>query len=352
MTSQTSTELYGCETLGRLTRVLLHEPGAELGLINSENCGDWLFDCPPCLDGYIEEHRRYADLLRSHGVRVHYLSEFLTPETRRLATRMPNLTFLHDIAVVTTRGAILSRMAFPGRRDEQVIVQEALRTLNIPILTRFDAPEDCFEGCLLLSNDTLLVAETERYTPAAVWKFIRSILHAFPKVIYVRTPRARRYMHPDTIFNRIDDDLALVYLPAFLSTLLITREGIRPIDFADWMRRRGVTLVNVSDEEQRNLACTFVPLDRRVMFHYDTALSADTQKTLARRGVEILFFPARYLKAGGGSLRCHTLRLHREGNVPAACVESRLSEATCRRLNLPSDPLPNPEISCIEQENV
>jgi arginine deiminase len=124
-------------------------------------------------------------------------------------------------------------------------------------------------------------------------------------------------MHPDTIFNRIDEDLALVYLPAFLNTLLVTRDGAREIDFAQWMRRRGVTLINVSDAEQRSLACTFVPLDRRVMLHYDTALSPRTQVTLARRGVEILFFPARHLTAGGGSLRCHTLRLHRTGNTPA-----------------------------------
>lgn len=316
MTPHTATELYGCENLGRLTRVLLHEPGPELNLITSDNCRHWLFDCPPSRQGYVDEHRRYADLLRRHGVRVRYLTDCLTPATRQRTACMPNLTFLHDIAVITTRGAILSRMAFPGRRHEQIVLREALGHLRIPILTQFEDPADCFEGCLLLSRDTVLVAETERHSPAAVQKFIRSILSAFPQVVHVRTPRARRYMHPDTIFNRIDDDLALVYPPAFLDTLLVTRTETRVIDFADWMRRRGVTLVNVSDDEQRNLACTFVPLDRRVMLHYDSALAPSTQQTLARRGVELITFPAHFLKAGGGSLRCHTLRLHRAGNTP------------------------------------
>ena len=60
---------YGCEEFGRLTTVLLHRPGPELRLVNSENYRQWLFDRVPDIDRFVEEHDRYRELLTSHGVR-------------------------------------------------------------------------------------------------------------------------------------------------------------------------------------------------------------------------------------------------------------------------------------------
>ncbi len=88
--------------------------------------------------------------------------------------------------------------------------------------------------------------------------------------------------------------------------------GVDKIDFAEHMQRKGVELINISDSEQMRLACSFVPLQPGVIFHYDTALDRETQILLARKGVEVIFFHPEALLAGGGSLRCITLRLRRE----------------------------------------
>jgi len=56
-----------------------------------------------------------------------------------------------------------------------------------------------------------------------------------------------------------------------------------------------------------------VPLEPGVILHYDTALSGRTRQRLSRRGVELILFHPDAMLAGGGSLRCLTLRLHREG---------------------------------------
>ena len=77
------------------------------------------------------------------------------------------------------------------------------------------------------------------------------------------------------------------------------------------MRSRGVEIIPVSDSEQARLACSFVPLEPGVIFHYDTALDGPTQRELARRGVELISFHPEAMVAGGGSLRCLTLRLWR-----------------------------------------
>ena len=302
---------YGCEEFGRLKRAMLHRPGKALELISPANHRDWLFDRVPDINRFAEEHDRYRELLQSLGVEVLELAEHVNG-SRGLIDRMPNLIYLHDVAVISSRGAILSRMAWEARRDEQVVVREALTNLGIPIFLEFGDPRDAFEGCLLLSPNTVLVAETERHTRSAILKFTRKALEFFTEVIYVDIPKARRYMHPDTIYNRVAHGLAIAYLPAFKSTYSVTRSGITKIDFAEHMAARGIEIISVSDSEQRRLACTFVPLEPGVMLHYDTALDIETQRLLTRKGVELILFHPDAMTAGGGSLRCITLRLHRQ----------------------------------------
>lgn len=301
---------YGCDELGRLKSVLVHTPGDELLLVNESNYTHWLYDKVPEISGYIKEHMRYQELLESNGIRVYELADHVE-ENMGLISRLPNLTFLHDTAVISRKGAILSKMRPPAREKEEIVVKEALNNLGIPILNEFNGSEGFFEGCLLLSKDTVFVADTERHTYPFILEFISNILSEFDKVIYARVPKARRYMHPDTIFNRIREDLALAYLPAFEETCLFT-EGCRErIDFEGFMREKGMEIIPVSESEQSRLACSFVPLESGTIFHYDTALDTETKKKLTCEGVEIIPFHPEALLAGGGSLRCHTLRLCR-----------------------------------------
>lgn len=301
---------YGCDELGRLKSVLMHTPGDELLLIDESNYKHWLYDKVPEISGYVKEHMMYQELLESNGIKIYELADHVE-KNMDLISRMPNLTFLHDTAVISRKGAILSKMRPPARENEEIVVREALNKLGIPILNEFNGGEGFFEGCLLLSKDTLFVAETERHTYPFIQEFISNILSEFDNVIYARVPKARRYMHPDTIFNRIREDLALAYLPAFKDTCLFT-EGFRErIDFEEFMREKGMEIIPVSDSEQSRLACSFVPLESGTIFHYDTALEEGTKAKLAQEGVEIIPFHPEALLAGGGSLRCHTLRLCR-----------------------------------------
>jgi arginine deiminase len=307
-----TTATYGCEHFGRLRRVLLHRPGEALGLVNARNYRRWLFDGVPDPARFAAEHDRYRALLEAHGVEVLELSDHLADYRERIR-RLPNLSYLHDTAVVSSRGTFLSRMATAARRGEEDLVGEALAALGVPLTHRFDGPGDAFEGCLLLSPETLLVADTERHTAATIARFIPRALDHFREVIRVAVPQARRFMHPDMIYNRVDLDLALAYLPAFLSVELHTRNGgAREIDFRRHMAERGVEIVEVSGDEQRRWACSFVPLEPGVVVHYDLALEPETRRRLERRGVEFVLFHPEALLAGGGSLRCLTLRLHRE----------------------------------------
>ncbi len=304
---------FGCEEFGRLRRVLVHQPGPALSLIHEGNKQQWLFDAVPDISAFIDEHQRYQDLLRSLDVEVHRLSDHVV-DTSHLLEQLPNLTYMHDIAVVGSKGAYVSKMSFTGRKDEDLVVAEGLRNLGIPIRYQFESEDDSCEGLLLLSPQTVLIANTERHKWSSIARLMPHLLEDFEEVIYVETPKARRYMHPDTIYNRVDRHLALAYLPAFESVIRFTAECASVIDFETFMASRGVEIISVSDEEQKRLACSFVPLQPGVMIHYDTALDANTRRLLEKKGVELILFHPEALRAGGGSLRCMTLRLHRERN--------------------------------------
>jgi arginine deiminase len=301
---------YGTEHFGRLKKVLLHAPINSIGIINESNREHFLFDSVPDAGKYLDEHRRYSDLLRSLGVEVFELADYVV-ESRELMGRLPNLAYLHDIAVVSSRGAILSRMCPGGREHEEVVVGEALSNMGIPFFHKFNEGER-FEGMLLLSPDTALIADTERHDPGSIERFFPKALQLFNEIIYIEIPQARRFMHPDMVFNRISAQLALVYKPAFLHTWLVTADSCHEIDFEAYMKGRRMELVCISDEEQQRWGCSFVPLEPNIIIHYDIALNNHTRSILSGYGVQIIDFHPEALLAGGGSLRCLTLRLYRE----------------------------------------
>lgn len=302
---------YGIEKFGRLKAAMLHRPEQSLFKITEENREFFLFDQVPDVDKYLEEHQQYCALLQNYGVCVHELSEHVH-RNRDLLERLPNLAYMHDIAVISSQGAILSKMSSRGRCHEEIVVREALTNLGIPML--YEPLEgESFEGCLLLSPKTVFVADTERHSRKSVEQFISHILRSFDEVIYAKIPQERRFMHPDMVLNRITDQLMVYYPPAFLQTFCFSGDKKAQIDLKAWMKERNVTLIPLSDREQRQWGSSFVPLEPGVIICYDISYGAGTLHLLEQEGVRFIFFHPDALLAGGGSLRCLTMRLYRNG---------------------------------------
>ena len=302
---------YGSEDFGSLRTVMLHAPVRSLGLVNERTRTTYLFDWVPDVERYLEEHHAYRTLLESTGVRVHELADHID-KTRGLADQRPNLAYLHDIAVVTRRGAVLSRMSSFARASEETVVKEALGDLGIPVYHEFGPGHD-FESFLALSPRTALIADTERHLARSIENVIPVMLQVFQEVLVVEVPEERRFMHADMVFGLVAPDLALCFLPAIRRAVQIDQGGREQVDFEDAMAARGVELIGVSDEEQKRWACSWVPLSPGRIIAYDISFGRRTQEALARRGTEIMEFHPEDLLAGGGSLRCLTLALHRSG---------------------------------------
>lgn len=301
---------YGTDHFGRLKKALLHRPTDAIKLVTEDNREYFLFDKVPDVDAYLAEHDRYASLLRENGVDVQLLSNHVKRNTD-LLKRLPNLAYLHDTAVVSSRGAIVSKMSGMGRRHEEIVVREALEDLGIPIL--YEPPEgDSFEGCLMLSPTMLFVADTERHSRRSIERFIDFILDHFEEVLYAIIPQERRYMHPDMVLNRMHERLLVYYPPAFLQCWHITKRKRDEIDVKKLMNARMMDMVALSDGEQQRWGSSFVPLEPGVIINYDISLEEKTIGLLEREGVRFIHFHPDALLAGGGSLRCLTLRLLRK----------------------------------------
>ena len=301
---------YGIESFGRLKTVMLNRPDASIKKVTEDNREFFLFDKVPDVDKYLEEHHQYAMLLEECGVTVHQLSDHVQ-NNRDLLERLPNLAYLHDVAVITSHGAIISKMSSRGRCHEEVVVREALTDLGIPVLYEPNEGED-FEGCLLLSPRTVFVADTQRHGRQAIKQFIDFILGFFEEVLYAHIPQERRFMHPDMVLNRITDRLMVYYPPAFLQTYHITQEKSESVDIKEWMKERKIDIIPITDREQRQWGCSFVPLEQGVVINYDLSLDPGTLRVLEGEGVRFIHFHPDALLAGGGSLRCLTMRIWRE----------------------------------------
>lgn len=300
---------FGNEKLARLKKVLLHNPVESLSSITQSNYKYHLFNNVPQVDQYLKEHEQYTQLLKAHDVEVLEVRNFVR-QTKELLPKLPNLAYLNDIAVVTSKGVILSKMCPGTRAGEERVVKEVLTTLNIPIFHEFEDKEE-FEGCLTLSPLTLIIVDTERLKASTIEGFFAKALEIFEEVIYIKAPQVRRFMHADMIFNRISEDLAIFFPPAILQTYLITKHKRVEIDIQKYLGKKNIELIEITDVEQQNWGCSFVTLEPKVIIHYDIALSDQTKKRLQQRGVQIIEFPPQALLAGGGSLRCLTLRLWR-----------------------------------------
>jgi arginine deiminase len=63
--------------VGRLRQAIVHRPGLELSRLTPRNIGDLLFDDVLWASKAKEEHDAFAEILRDHGVRVHYFGQLL-----------------------------------------------------------------------------------------------------------------------------------------------------------------------------------------------------------------------------------------------------------------------------------
>lgn len=207
--------------------------------------------------------------------------------------------YTFDPVLVTDDGALLLRPGKPQRRDEAAALVPALEAAGVPIRGRLAGVELAEGGdTLWLDHRTLLVGRSYRTNDAGI-EALRGALHGVDVVAFdlphLRGPA--EVLHLLSLLSPLDDDLVVAYPP------------VMPARLVELLHGRGISVVEVPDEEFETMGPNVLALAPRVALALDG--NDETRRRMERAGVEVLVYRGRELSKGDGGPTCLTRPLLR-----------------------------------------
>jgi N-dimethylarginine dimethylaminohydrolase len=281
---------------GRLRRVLLRSPSTAFG-DSAEIARQWRglnFTAPPDLGSALQEYAAFRAAFTAAGVRV----EECPPDTGLTLDAI----YVRDASIVTPRGVVLCRMGKTARADEPHAQGRCFGALGVPVLGAIEAPGHIEGGDVVWFDDrTVAVGRGYRTNDEGI-RQLRAFLGSGVDLITVPLPHYRGpadVFHLMSILSVVDRDLAVVYSP------------LMPVSFREWLCQRGMSLIEVPDEEFESMGPNVLAIAPRHAIMLDgnpvtrARLEAAHVKVIAYEGTEISV-------KGGGGPTCLTCPLARE----------------------------------------
>ncbi|MDP9066310.1 MAG: arginine deiminase family protein [Pseudomonadota bacterium] len=256
------------------TRALVRRPGSTFASGLTSAAGP-----PPDLIAAGEQHLAYCAALRETGLIVSQLA----PELQ-----FPDGTFVEDTAIVTARGAILTRPGAPSRTGEVESVAVALRAI-FPQLPAIQAPGTLDGGDVCEADGRFLIGlstRTNESGAAQLADFLTSLGYE-ACVVDIRTTAA--LLHLKTGLAYIGDD-----------TWVMTRIARQVVPLDGFAARR---VIDVPEEEAYAANC--VRVNDSVLVPARCPRVIDALRTTGHR---ILALDMSEFKKMDGGLSCLSLR--------------------------------------------
>lgn len=273
---------YGGQSMvAPLRRVLMRRPDAAFG---NADPSVWHYTSRPDLAAAQAEHDALAATIRSAGAEVIYHD---LPQPARADS-----IFVFDPALITDRGAILMSMGKELRRGEEAAMGEAFGALGIPILATLEGEARAECGDMFwLDQQTLAIGIGFRTNAAGVQQIRAALAPGGVTVLaydmpYYTGPEA--CLHLLSFISMLDERLAVVHLP------------LMPVALYQELRRRGVTMVEIPEEEYATQATNVLALGPGQLLMLDA--NPRTKRLLEEAGCEVLTYRGEQisLKAEGG----------------------------------------------------
>lgn len=212
--------------------------------------------------------------------------------------------YVRDASVVCDRGAILCSMGKETRRDEPELLGEAYRSLGIPVLGAISGDGRLEGGDVAwLLPGTVAVGRGYRTNAAGIEQLTDLLGDGVDEVITVPLPHWKGpsdVFHLMSVISPLADDLALVYSP------------LLPVPFREALLERGITLVEVPDEELDTMGCNVLAVAPRVAVAVEG--NPETRRRMEAAGVEVHAYSGQEISAkGSGGPTCLTRPLERLG---------------------------------------
>ncbi len=255
---------------------------------------------------------------------------------------MPNLYFTRDPAAAIGNGLSINKMHWPARRRESLFMEYVInyhprfRDANIPVWysrnNRFSV-----EGGdeLVLNKDTLAIGISERTEVEAIEKIASKLLKNsdFKRVLAIKIPSKRAFMHLDTVFTMIDYDKFSVH-PEILTDggkldIYILEKADNQVGYHITYQQdlkqtleavlgvANIQLIQCGDgdpiaasREQWNDGSNTLAIAPGVVVTYDR--NYVTNEALRRAGIKVIEIVGSELGRGRGGPRCMSMPLVRE----------------------------------------
>lgn len=292
-------------SVGKIRRILLHCPGKEIeqlkdGVYEEEAGARILKDASGRIRNYWkgkdlpdigllqEQHNRMADILKREGIEVNYLIDPTYYWT--------NLTFTRDVALMTPKGAILTRFAMYFHQGDTYVTQKFLADQNIPILGAIQGTGTVEGGSFsMLDPETAVIGRSVRINNDGIEQLRRLLSYQGINLIVIDMPAY--YIHLDEAFVPVDKDKILV------STFIL------PHWFLNMLKERGYQLIE-TDRDDPLLTNNCIALEPgKVLF---SSQGVRTRKNLEKAGVEVRPVDISEINKLGGGIHCSTLPLLRD----------------------------------------
>lgn len=298
---------------GTLKRVLVHHPGRELELANS-NPAEHNFDQPVDVRRFIAEHGRLMEALAEAGVEVLDVGSLMKddPLTSRKVERCPNLVFTRDSSTVTDAGVILMMMGLPSRRREKTIIKAVHEALGIPLGLQLMEPETFEGGGFAMLEGRVAVAGLCSRTTQGALDAVRCFL--FEKQVvdtFIVLNLHPEMIHIDGIFAELPGMVALTHSDAleYAPANFYTRSEVWRASFVGWLQNEGWDLLEITDQEALNMAANFLTVDHDLAIHYEG--NPRVMQEVKDRGVDVVQIPGDELRKGNGGVHCMTCPIFR-----------------------------------------
>jgi N-dimethylarginine dimethylaminohydrolase len=194
---------------------------------------------PPDFERAIAAYEAFVALFRRLDVEVH----FLPPDEQTTLDAL----YVRDAALVAHDGVILANMGKADRRGEPAALGAFVERLGVPVLGAITDPGRLEGGDVVwLDARTLAVGEGYRTNAEGIRQLAALLGDRVDEVISVPLPH---WNGPDDVFHLmsiispLDDDLAVVY------------SRLVPAPFHQRLLDRGITLIEVPDDEFDTLGC-------------------------------------------------------------------------------------------------
>ena len=257
----------------------------------------------------------------------------------------PNLYFMRDPAAIVQDGVIGSHMKFSGRQGESNLLitifenhpdfKKAFNPIYPGEFVKGEIPTIEGGDVIVLSEKALAIGCSERTDEKAIELVARQILNksTVERVYQVDLPAKRNFMHLDTVFTIIDENLIVTYPDAMnsvLQTCVYKKEGEDEIgntilnkecvnESIISVLQKEIPYLEVvetgdgnpdfsSREQWYDGANVFAISPRRVISYNRNKF---TNRALREAGVEVLETSSSELSRGLGGPRCMTMPLWR-----------------------------------------